>query len=127
MKSFRFTFLALLFAVQVFSQNSTLKEITYESDDPKGLSDVPVVFRLVQNYPNPYNPVTNIKFTLLVPADYTFSVFDVAGNEIYKIKDAGKAGTYNIKFDGSDLSSGIYFYRLQANGFVDTRKMILVK
>jgi len=126
MKSIRFTFLALLFAVQVFSQNSAKPVIIYQTDDPKGL-DVPVIFRLIQNFPNPYNPVTNIKFTLPQPADFTFTVFDITGRELYRITDAGKAGTYNIKFDGSDLSSGIYFYRLQTKDFIDTKKMILVK
>jgi len=127
MKLIRFTFLALLLALQVYTQNSVKQVNISQTDDPKGLSDVPVVFNLIQNSPNPYNPVTNIKFTLLVPSDYTFTVFDLTGKELYKTSGAGDAGTYNITFDGSFLSSGVYFYRLRVKDFSDTKKMILMK
>ena len=127
MKSIRFTFLALLLAVQLFAQSSIKPQIIYGTDDPKGLDDVPVVFRVFQNYPNPYNPVTKIKFELFDYTDFKFKVFDVTGQEIYAVNDTKPAGTYEITFDGSGISSGLYFYSIEAKNYKVTKKMILIK
>ena len=95
-------------------------------DDSKfGVED----FRLAQNYPNPFNPTTNITYTLPQLSFVTLKVYDVLGNEIITLVNEEKVtGTYEIEFDSSELTSGVYFYRLQAGqGFVETKKMILIK
>jgi hypothetical protein len=91
-------------------------------------------YSLEQNYPNPFNPTTIIKFTIpSVEATpqvvfATLRVYDVLGNEIAILVNEEKCtGNYEIEFDASNLVSGIYFYRLQAGNFVETKKMILLK
>lgn len=89
---------------------------------------IPDKFELSQNYPNPFNPVTNIRFAVKKYGLVKLSVYDVSGREVYEaVDDILKPGTYEVNWDASSLSSGIYFYRLQAEGFTATRKMILVK
>jgi subtilisin-like proprotein convertase family protein len=97
---------------------------------------VPDRFNLYQNYPNPFNPVTKIKFDLPKDVNVTVRLYDILGREVLLIADGFyKAGTHSIDFDGSSLSSGTYFYRIQAGdpsassrqGFTDTKKMVLVK
>jgi choice-of-anchor B domain-containing protein len=85
-------------------------------------------YHLFQNYPNPFNPTTNFEFRI---ADFGFvslKVFDVLGNEITTLVNEEKvAGSYEINFDASGLPSGVYFYKLQAGDFVETKKMILLR
>jgi hypothetical protein len=90
-------------------------------------------FRLYQNYPNPFNPITKIKFD--IPAKtvgQTFlSVYDILGKEIATLVNesalGGQPGTYSVDFDGTNFPSGIYFYRLTAGDFLETKKMMLIK
>jgi hypothetical protein len=85
-------------------------------------------FRLEQNYPNPFNPVTNIQFRISDFGFVTLKVFDVLGKEVATLINEEKpAGSYEVEFNSNDLSSGIYFYKLQAGSFVDTKKMILLR
>jgi hypothetical protein len=85
-------------------------------------------FSLSQNYPNPFNPNTNIKFTVPKDGIVTLRVFDMLGNEVCTIwNDFLKAGAYNGGFNGSNLASGVYFCRLTAGEYTDTKKMTLVK
>ncbi len=90
-------------------------------------------FHLSQNYPNPFNPSTKIKFEIPGQARddnalVTLKVYDVLGNEITTLVNEDKpAGEYEVEFDGRDLTSGIYFYQLQAGALVKTKKMILLK
>ncbi len=89
---------------------------------------VPTQFILYQNYPNPFNPATVISYQLPVSGNVTLKVYDVLGNEIATLVNEEKsAGVYDVDFDGSDLSSGIYFYKLHAGNFTKTNKMILLK
>ena len=89
-------------------------------------------FKLNQNYPNPFNPSTTIKYS--IPADMRheyqdvrLGVYDILGREVFKLVDEKqKAGDYEVEFIGSGLSSGIYFYRIQTNDFVETKKMMLL-
>jgi len=91
-------------------------------------NEVPNSFSLLQNYPNPFNPETNIKFTLPKDGNVTLKVFDVSGRVVAEIVNGNlNAGTYSVSFNASKLSSGVYFYRISADGFTDTKKMILVK
>ena len=85
-------------------------------------------FYLSQNYPNPFNPSTKISWQSPVGSNQTLKVFDVLGNEVATLVDEYKsAGNYEIEFDASKLSSGIYFYRLTSSEFNQVKKMILVK
>ncbi len=88
----------------------------------------PENYILYQNYPNPFNPTTNIQFSIPHSGIVTLKVYDVLGNEIRTLVNEEKtAGTYNIEFDGSNLASEIYFYVLRTGGFVQSRKMLLLK
>ena len=85
-------------------------------------------FHLHQNYPNPFNPTTNIKFEIPSTKFVSIDVYDVLGNKIATLlNNEKKAGIYNISFNASNLSSGIYFYSLRTDDFVQTKKMILIK
>jgi len=102
----------------------------------------PIVFALFQNYPNPFNPSTTIKYTI---PNVTLSassraesrdegsrvqlrIYDVLGNEVTTLVDEYKpAGSYEVNFDAKSLSSGVYFYKLQAGGFIEIKKMTLLK
>ena len=89
---------------------------------------VPDGFYLFQNYPNPFNPVTTISYQVPQPAFVTIKVFNTIGQEIKTLLSEFKqSGSYSIRFDGSGLTSGVYFYALIARDFVQTKKMILMK
>jgi len=95
----------------------------------------PIGFKLGQNYPNPFNPSTRIQYSVSSTQKVTLKVFDLLGNEVATLVNEEKpACTYEVTFDSHsglsgirDLPSGIYFYRLQAGSFVETKKMILLK
>lgn len=88
----------------------------------------PDEFSLYQNYPNPFNPNTVISWQSPVGSWQTLRVYDVLGNEVATLADEYKpAGSYEVEWDATDLSSGIYFYKLQAGDFIATKKMILIK
>jgi Secretion system C-terminal sorting domain/Serine aminopeptidase, S33 len=88
----------------------------------------PYTFELEQNYPNPFNPLTMINFEVPSKDLVTLKVFDMLGKEVKTlVNDERNAGRYSISFDGMNLSSGVYFYKLTAGSFNDTKKMILVK
>lgn len=91
-------------------------------------SEVPDKFQLMQNYPNPFNPTTIVRWQMKENALVTLKIFDITGRQIgVYVNEKLKAGVYETKIDASGLSSGVYFYRLQAGNFVDTKKMILLK
>jgi hypothetical protein len=89
---------------------------------------IPEGFKLKQNYPNPFNPTTTIKYSLPVNSTVKLTVYNSLGKEVTTLLDGTKnAGNHEINFNASQLSSGIYFYRLDADGFTETKKMLLVK
>jgi hypothetical protein len=91
-------------------------------------SNVPSEFSLQQNYPNPFNPTTNIKFNIPKRDNVTLKVYDLLGKEVATlVNEKLQAGTYEVKFDGSNLPSGIYFYKLESESFRETKRMILIK
>jgi len=99
-------------------------------DTTVGVNDfsVPENFQLYQNYPNPFNPSTSIKFEISELSFVTLKVYDVLGNEVAILVNEEKpSGIYSAEFKATGMSSGIYFYKLQAGGFVSTKKMILTK
>ena len=104
--------------------------------------NTPIDFSLAQNYPNPFNPTTTIKYTIpnvtLSPdknginsvegSRVQLKVYDILGNEIATLVNEEKpAGSYQVEFDGSNLSSGVYFYQLKAGNYFGTKKMTLIK
>jgi hypothetical protein len=104
--------------------------------DDKTENKLPTEFALEQNYPNPFNPTTKIRFSIpsvtlsLSKGDtyVTLKVFDILGNEVATLVNEEKpAGTYEVNFNASQLSSGIYFYKIQAGIFAQTKKMLLLK
>jgi hypothetical protein len=109
----------------------------YENLGVVGIEDeqteIPLSFNLNQNYPNPFNPVTKIKFT--VPSSETghapsvrLIIYDVLGNEIAELVNEEKpAGTFEVEWSASGVPSGVYFYQLKTEGYVETKKMILMK
>ncbi|MBS1493882.1 MAG: T9SS type A sorting domain-containing protein [Bacteroidetes bacterium] len=89
---------------------------------------MPKKFALYQNYPNPFNPKTNIQYDLVKDNFVSVKVYDLLGKEVaILVSDFKQAGSYSVSFDGSKLGSGIYFYRIEAGNFIDTKRMVLVK
>jgi hypothetical protein len=89
---------------------------------------IPTEFSLSQNYPNPFNPSTIIQYAISSRQLVTLKVYDILGSEVATlVNQEQNAGSYNVDFNASKLSSGVYFYRLQAGSFVQSKKMILIK
>jgi photosystem II stability/assembly factor-like uncharacterized protein len=102
------------------------------SINPIGISNqnlyVPTKYSLNQNYPNPFNPATNIRFDIPKESKVRLSVFDVLGREVEVLVDnVLKPGTYKVDWRADKFSSGLYFYRIVTNDYVDVKKMILLK
>lgn len=107
--------------------------------DPTNIEEndnLPVNFVLEQNYPNPFNPETTIKYSIPIKNErtefsiqnVTLKVFDVLGREITTLVNEHKsAGNYEVKFNGTNLTSGTYFYVLNLGGKILSRKMLLIK
>ncbi len=104
-----------------------------KNDQTRTNSTLPFAFKLHQNYPNPFNPITMIKYD--IPADnaVTIKVYDLLGREVFTLNEYKTAGSYEVRFDGTNLASGLYFYELVVgdntnNGeFRDVKKMVLLK
>ena len=92
------------------------------------VGNLPYKYALAQNYPNPFNPVTTFSYNVPTTSQVKIIVFDVLGREIATLVNEEKMpGTYQASFDGTNLTSGIYFYQMQAGPFIQTKKMMLVK
>lgn len=100
------------------------KDITGVEETPYN----PTNFNLEQNYPNPFNPTTNIQFSIPKQNFVTLKVYDVLGREVATLVNEEKStGFYNVSFDASSLSSGVYIYKIQAGNFINSKKMVLLK
>ncbi|MCZ6701595.1 MAG: T9SS type A sorting domain-containing protein, partial [Ignavibacteria bacterium] len=103
----------------------------YESDFTASIENddrQPIGYRLFQNYPNPFNPTTNISFTIPVDSKVRFAVYNLLGEEVVELANSEfTSGNHIINFDATVYASGIYFYTLQANDYIETKKMILMK
>jgi aminopeptidase N len=108
--------------------NWILKTATPVTVDDGGALNAPTDFALLQNYPNPFNPATGIGFRVSGFGMVTLKVYDLLGREVAVLVNERKApGSYTVRFDASGLASGVYFYRLKAGEFVQTRKLVLQK
>jgi photosystem II stability/assembly factor-like uncharacterized protein len=91
-------------------------------------TEIPSSYSLGQNYPNPFNPTTNVKFSIVKAGDAKVVVYDVQGREVQTlVNEKLNAGTYEVRFDGSMLTSGVYFYKMTAGNFIETKRMVLIK
>jgi hypothetical protein len=113
----------------VYAQNvnfdGTLGNVTGVATPP---SSMPLTYELQQNYPNPFNPGTTITYSIPARTTVRLTMYDLLGREVAVLVQGEKpAGTYSEYFDGSHLSSGIYFYTLSAGSFSATRKLMLIK
>ena len=89
---------------------------------------IPLKFQMSQNYPNPFKEKTKIKYCVAFRTKVNISVFDTKDKLIENlITEVQEAGTYEVEFNASSLSSGIYFYQLKTGEFIQTKKMILIK
>jgi hypothetical protein len=130
---------ALVFDLKI-APNRKLRAAThgngvYQRDlvpNPVGIStigsEIPKEFKLSQNYPNPFNPSTKIKFAIAKGSNVKITVYDITGRFVETLVNENlKPANYEISFDAKDISSGIYFYKLETDNFVDTKKMVFVK
>jgi Secretion system C-terminal sorting domain len=113
--------------------NYRLKQIDFDgtfnySQDVEVDVIVPGEFSLSQNFPNPFNPTTTIKYSLMNDGMVTLQVYNILGKKVLTlVNESKKAGDYSIKLNGSNLPSGVYLYRIQSGDFIAGRKMILLK
>lgn len=101
-------------------------------DSPVGVEQVgnvlPTQYDLTQNYPNPFNPTTIISYSIPVKSDVTLFVYNVLGQEVATLfKGVQNAGSYNVDFNASELTSGVYVYQIKAGNFTSSKKMMLIK
>ena len=88
----------------------------------------PLTFSLMQNYPNPFNPTTTISWQAPAASWQILKIYDVLGKEIATlVNEERPAGSYKMSFDASDLTSGIYFYKIQIGSYIQVKKMVLLK
>jgi hypothetical protein len=88
----------------------------------------PNSYNLAQNYPNPFNPVTTIKYSIPESGNVSLKVYDILGNEVASLVNEEKTrGVHSVTFDASDLSSGVYFYKIHSGSLTSTKKMLLLK
>lgn len=123
-----------LFGVQANKIFYRLKQIdfngtySYSKELELHMFGLPNSYLLAQNYPNPFNPLTTIRYSLKDDCNVNLQIFDVLGTEVASLVDSyEEAGTYEVIFDGSRLSSGIYYYVLKAGEFNAVKKLILLK
>jgi hypothetical protein len=107
-------------------------KITYKLTNVTGIStnksNVPTSFSLEQNYPNPFNPTTTISFSLPSKSFVSLKVFDITGREVATIvSEEMSSGTYSRLWNAANVSSGIYFYRIQTGSYTQTKKLVLLK
>jgi hypothetical protein len=106
----------------IFVKNQT----TNVEDEGSLLS--PDSYNLAQNYPNPFNPITTIKYSIPESGNVSLKVYDMLGKQVASLVNEEKSrGVYSVIFDASNLSSGVYFYKLQSGSFTETKKMLLLK
>jgi hypothetical protein len=96
--------------------------------DEKGPEGVATGYVLAQNYPNPFNPSTTIQFSIVNPQFIILKVYDLLGREVAVLaNERMDAGAHEVRFDAAGLAGGVYYYRLQAGDFIQTRSLVLLK
>jgi hypothetical protein len=106
-----------------FSDVGSIVVVSVEDD-----YQLPVEFSLQQNFPNPFNPVTTIRYSIPKESDVSLVVYNTLGEEVaVLVNESKRVGNYEVEFDATTLTSGVYFYQIKAEDFVQVRKMILLK
>ncbi len=91
-------------------------------------NNIPAIYNLKQNYPNPFNPVTKISYDIPIGSNVKITISDLLGREVFVlINEYMPAGTHSVNFNADNLSSGVYFYKLESGEFIDSKKMLLIK
>ena len=91
-------------------------------------SSVPDSYKLYQNYPNPFNPFTNVEFGISKSGFVSMKVYDLSGKEVATLVNENLSpGKYSVKFNGSNLSSGVYFCRMESGEFKDIKRLVLIR
>lgn len=112
----------------VFEVNGRYVTSLAENRLSKKENIIPLKNELHQNYPNPFNPKTNIKYSISKDSKVMILIYDVLGREVMTLEnDFKKAGSYEVIFDGENFSSGVYFFKIQAGDFTDSKKMLILK
>ncbi len=94
----------------------------------KELEGIPAAYELLQNYPNPFNPSTTIRYALPVQSHVRLTLYNMLGQKVEDlVGEAQQAGYHEVRFEGTGLSSGVYFYQLQAGGFVEVKKLVVLR
>jgi hypothetical protein len=102
--------------------------ITITDLKEKWMLEIPKQFELYQNFPNPFNPATKIRYSIAKEGLVTLKIYNVIGEEVVTlVKEERSAGVYEINFNAASLPSGVYFYQVKAGDFIQTKKMILLK
>jgi hypothetical protein len=111
-----------------FSTDTTCYRLNGSLGTSTAANEIPNVFRLYTNYPNPFNPSTMIKFDIPKGTHVTLSIYDILGKEVDKLVNGYvQPGSYEVLWDASNYASGTYFYRFESGSFTDLKKMVLVK
>ena len=119
---------AYSYSLVAVESNGARRELATASATPREAHAAVTTFALRQNYPNPFNPTTAIVYELTDATQVTLTVFDLTGRAVAELVNAPQtAGRYSVTFDGSNLASGVYLYRLNAGKFTATRKLMLMK
>jgi len=106
-------------------QPTSIKQVPVSNEE---IAEIPTSVSLKQNYPNPFNPTTTIQFELDKTTFTKLTVYDVLGRKVQElINGVRPAGTNTIQFDAANLASGVYLYRLEANGIIQTKRLTLIK
>ncbi len=110
------------------AENEILRvEMATYDGAPVRLKPLPAEYTLDSNYPNPFNPVTRIAFTLPVASEYSLTILNIAGQVVEEINGSAGPGSHEVTWDASGHASGVYLYHLESDGFSATRKMVLLK
>ncbi|MBT8383428.1 MAG: T9SS type A sorting domain-containing protein, partial [Ignavibacteria bacterium] len=118
----------LYYSSRVTNDSIIYKTIDFSLTNVQETTSKIRAYELFHNYPNPFNPTTKIEFQIEDLGFVDLKVYDVLGNEVATLVNEEKsAGIYEVEFNGSELTSGIYFYQLKAGNFVETKKMIVLK
>ena len=110
-----------------FDANIVSVEMATYDGAPVTAKNVPLSYSLHQNYPNPFNPKTTIAFALPTGGDYSLTIYNVTGQKVTSFSGSADAGMVSIDWDAANMASGVYFYKLDTENFVDTKKMVLLK
>jgi photosystem II stability/assembly factor-like uncharacterized protein len=121
--------LAYLKPINTMDGLRMIKEKLYNLKGKSTKVEIPIQFSLSQNYPNPFNPTTTIKYALPQSVKVSIKIYDILGRLVKTLvnNEFKDAGYYDVTFDGSNFASGVYFYRIEAGKFVQSKKMVIVK